>query len=111
MEKLKTYQTVLDYVQSHQEWVKNDKRYEYHLISDEKTGHIQLFKTGFTETKFDFTIVFHFSIKEDGKVWVLVNNTDIEVGIEFMKRGISNQEIVVGFIHPKYRQYSEYASA
>lgn len=111
MEKLKTYQTVLQYVQSTKEWFEHDDRYEFHLISDEKTGHIQLFKTSFTKTKFNFIVVFHFHIKEDGKVWVLVNNTDIEVGVEFMKRGISNQEIVVGFIHPKYREYSEYASA
>ena len=40
-----------------------------------------------------------------------MNYTDIEIGIELMKRGISNQEIVIGFIAPKYREYSEYASA
>jgi hypothetical protein len=45
MEKLKTYQTVLEYVQSVQEWFERDDRYEFHLISDEKTGHIQLFKS------------------------------------------------------------------
>jgi hypothetical protein len=111
MDKLKTYQIVSEYVQSHKEWVESDTRYEYHLISDEQTGHIQLFKTNFDKSKFNFIIVFHFQIKADGKVWVWVNNTEIEVGIELMKRGISNQEIVVGFIPPKYRKYSEYADA
>jgi hypothetical protein len=91
--------------------LKSNTEYEYHLISDEKTGHIQLFKTSFDKTKFNFVIIFHFQIKEDGQVWILVNYTDIEIGIELMKRGISNQEIVIGFIAPKYREYSEYTSA
>lgn len=111
MEKLETYQVVLEYVQSVKEWFERDDRYEFHLISDEKTGHIQLFKTNFDKTKFNFIVVFHFQVKEDGKVWVLVNNTEIEVGIEFMKWGISNKEIVIGFIAPKYREYSDYAKA
>lgn len=110
MNRLKKYQVVLEYVQSHKEWIENNTEYEYHLISDEKTGHIQLFKTNFEKTKFNFVVIFHFQIKEDGQVWVLVNDTDIEVGIELMKRGISNQEIVIGFIALKYREYSPYAS-
>lgn len=65
MEKLKSYQIISEYVQSYKEWVESDERYEYYLISDEKMGHIQLFKTNFDKTKFNFIVVFHFQEKED----------------------------------------------
>ena len=112
MDKLNIFQIVTEYVKSYANWVSNNSKYDYHLITDKEKGHIQLFKVGFNqEGKFRFHIIFHFQIKEKGKVWVLVNNTDIEVGIEFMKKGISNQQIVVGFIPPKLREYSGYATA
>lgn len=110
--QLRNFQIVLDYVQSFKDWSSRDESVEYHLVTDKEHGHIQLFNTYFNEdNRFRFHVVFHFIIKTDGKIWVLVNNTEIEVGIELMKRGISNQEIVVGFIPPKYRKYSEYADA
>ena len=112
MDRLNTLQMVEEYVKSYMDWVANNPKHDYHLMSDKEKGHIQLFKAGFNkEGKFRFHVVFHFQVKEDGKVWVLVNNTDIEVGIEFMKKGLSNQQIVVGFISPKLREHSGYAVA
>lgn len=110
--KLKNFQIILEYVEAHKEWASRDKTVEYYLIADKENGHIQLFRTYFNKDNiFQFLVIFHFQIKEDGKVWVLVNNTEIELGIEFMKKGISNKEIVIGFLPPKYRQYSDYAIA
>ncbi|MEM1001809.1 MAG: element excision factor XisI family protein [Bacteroidota bacterium] len=112
MDRLNTFQLVTAYVKSHMDWVSGNQQQDYQLITDKEKGHIQLFKAGFNKVgKFRFHVIFHFQIKGDGKVWVLVNNPDIEVGIEFMKAGLNSQQIVVGFIPPKLRAYSGYATA
>ncbi|MEM1001805.1 MAG: element excision factor XisI family protein [Bacteroidota bacterium] len=94
------------------DWVANNQKHDYQLITDKEKGHIQLFKAGFNKVgKFRCHVIFHFQIKDDGKVWVLVNNTDIEVGIEFMKAELNSQQIVVEFIPPKLRAHPGYATA
>lgn len=92
----------------------NDHCYEgmeNQVIIDEKNNHFQLVETGWYENRFIHRVVFHFDIKPDGKIWLLVNNTDILVAEELVKRGIASSDIVLGF-HPVHvRQYTGFATA
>ena len=84
---------------------------EYELISDRENGHYQVIRTGWRKEVFEYNIVFHFQIKSTGKVWLLVNNTDILVTDDLMERGIPASDIVIGFLPASMRQYSGFAVA
>ena len=60
---------------------------------------------------FQYMVIFHFQIKEDAKVWLWVNNTDILVAEELVALGIPANQIVLGFHSPQLRQYTPFAVA
>jgi XisI protein len=84
---------------------------EYQIISDTLHHHYQVVKTAWISDVFKHTVIFHFCIKEDAKVWLFVNNTDILVTEELIEMGIPKNEIVIGFQSPHIRQFSGYATA
>lgn len=82
------------------------------VLSDYQQRHYQLIRTGWeTPQNFVHKTVFHFSIAENGKIWLLENNTDIPITEELIRKGISPMDIVLGFHPEQYRQYSGYAVA
>jgi hypothetical protein len=52
--------------------------------------------------------VIHIDIKGD-KVWLQQDNTDAEIAMELVERGIPQEHIVLGF-YPEYRrQFTDFA--
>jgi hypothetical protein len=47
----------------------------------------------------------------DGKVWIQLNNTELDIGQELVDKGIPKEEIVLGLQPPYVRQYTGYAIA
>jgi hypothetical protein len=110
--KVKEYTDILIKVlEEHAVYMNSNNSTDYELITDEKHGHYSLIYTGWRKDIFDFTILFHFQIKPTGKVWLLVNNTDILITDELVERGIPKSDIVIGFIPESLRQYSGFAVA
>jgi hypothetical protein len=87
-----------------------EKDVETQLIIDSDRDHYLLLRVGWEGEKRINHSVFYFDIK-DGKIWVQENNTDIELDKDLEEMGIFKKEIVVGFHHPKMREYSDYAIA
>ena len=84
----------------------------YELMIDNQRKHYELLKMGFSKKQvFIHAAIFHFQIKEDGKIWILVNNTDLLVADELIENGVSREDIVIGFQHPTVRKYTGYAVA
>lgn len=82
------------------------------IITDDTTHHYQLIRTGWENNQhFVYTIIFHFHIETDGKIWLLQNNTDIPITDELLKRDVPASDIVLGFHPPEYRQYTGFAAA
>ena len=52
----------------------------------------------------------HFDII-DGKIWIQRNMTEIDVAEALIEQGVSKSDIVLGFLSPKMREYSDYAIA
>lgn len=50
----------------------------------------------------------HLDIKDE-KIWIQINNTELDVGQDLVERGIPKEDIVIGFQPPYLRQYSGYA--
>lgn len=82
------------------------------VLADKEKRHYQLLLTGWTDdAQFVNNILVHFHIEEDGKIWLLENNTEWLVAEELVRRGVPSQDIVIGFHPPQYRQYTDYAVA
>lgn len=80
------------------------------VLCDKEKHHYQLIRVGWTNPKsFNDTIVYHFHIADNGKVWLLQNNTDNPVTNDLMRLGIPNTDIVLGFHPPQYRPYTGFA--
>ncbi len=79
------------------------------VLADRKRNHFQLFFIGWEGNKFYHDIVLHFDIKENGKVWIQQNNTELQVADELINRGVIHEDIVLGFRHPQIRPYTGFA--
>lgn len=80
------------------------------VLADKEKRHYQLIVTGWTDdTNFINDTLVHFHIAEDGKIWLLENNTEWLVAEELVRRGVPSQDIVIGFHPPQYRQYTGFA--
>ena len=84
---------------------------DYEIVADAQHGHYQVIRTGWHRDVFEYNVIFHFQIKPTGKVWILVNNTDILVTDDLTERGIPASDIVIGFLPESMRPYSGFAIA
>ena len=84
---------------------------DYELVIDHVHRHFQVMRTEWYQGNFKFRVVFHFQVKPTGKVWLLVNNTDILVTDDLIERGIPATDIVIGFLPESMRPYSGFAVA
>lgn len=112
--KINTYQSIL--LKLLEEEAKhvpvNVQEVENEIVADTTRNHFQLLMLGWeNEHKFFHNTIFHFDIKPDGKIWIQVNNTDIDIGAELVERGVEKSDIVLGFKPARYRPYTGYGVA
>ncbi len=82
------------------------------VLSDKEKRHYQLILTGWAdENRFVNDILVHFHISDDGKIWLLENNTEWLVAEELVRQGVPSKDIVIGFHPPQYRKYTDFAVA
>jgi hypothetical protein len=81
------------------------------LICDYETHNFQLLTTGWDGKRNQFIVNFHFQIKPNGKAWLLVNNTDVQIAEELVKKGVPREDIVLGFQPPYARPFTDFAAA
>ena len=110
MEKIKHYQqlitsTLREYANS------NVPGMEDQLLLDFENNHFQLVTVGWNEGKYIFLPLFHLDLKPDGKIWLMVNNTDVRIAEELAKKGVPRTDIVLGFQPQSFRVNSDYAVA
>ncbi|CCH56631.1 FdxN element excision controlling factor protein [Fibrisoma limi BUZ 3] len=84
---------------------------EGQIIADLQRDHFQLVRLGWQGDAFVHNTVFHFDIKEDGKIWIQANWTDTDIAADLVSRGVEKNDIVLGFQPPRYRPYTGYATA
>lgn len=112
MQKIEKYeQIILSVLEEYKAIKPFNEAIEKWVIADTEHHHYQLLYSGWQGMQFVHFIVFHFQIKSDGKVWLLVNQTDVKIAEELVERGIPKSDIVLGFQPPQYRQFTEYAAA
>jgi frataxin-like iron-binding protein CyaY len=81
------------------------------LICDYETHNYQLVTVGWDNRGYHYIVNFHFHITPQGKIWLLVNNTDIRIAEELVTFGVPRTDIVLGFQSPEIRPYTNFAVA
>lgn len=111
MEKLKKYQAailqiLLDYTKIRYSNLDAENK----LIADKENHHYQILTIGWEGKKFIHDCPIHMDII-DGKVWIQRNMTELDLGTLLMDRGVLKSDIVLGFLSPNTRKYSDFAIA
>lgn len=87
----------------------NASTVEKQLIADKERNRFQAIAIGWEKDEnFVYSNFLHFEIKK-GKVWIQQNWTEIPVAAELMKRGVSQSDIVLGFLPEYARADTDYA--
>ena len=80
------------------------------LIADKENRRYQIVTIGWDSDKFVHDCPIHIDII-NGKIWVQRNMTEINLDKAFAVKNVPKSDIVIGFLSPKMREYSEYAVA
>lgn len=81
---------------------------ENQLVADKENHRYQVVTIGWDNGKFVHDCPMHVDIV-NGKIWIQQNMTEIDLGEELVKMGVPKSDIVIGFLAPEVREYSEYA--
>ena len=111
MVKVKKYQKIiLDILKDYEKVRYSNINAENRLIADKENHRYQVVTIGWDGRKFVHDCPMHFDII-DGKIWVQRNMTEVDLERIFRENGVPNTDIVIGFLSPKMREYSDYAVA
>jgi XisI protein len=81
------------------------------VVADKENHIYQLNMFGWQNGKvYVHLVAFHLEII-DGKVWIHQNNTEAMIADELIEKGIAREDIVLGFLHERDRDYAHYAAA
>ncbi len=87
----------------------NRKDVETQFNVDKNDQHYQLVNVGWMNGKRIYGCFLHVDIKEDGKVWIQHDGTDIGVAAIFVEKGIPKTDIVLGFQPQELRKFTDFA--
>lgn len=94
--KLTKYRKILrDYLTNYAQ-TRSRKHILYYVLFDEKRTHYQITRMNWQEGTVYSTIIFHFEIKEDAKIWIWVNHTELLIDEILIALGIAKQDICLG---------------
>lgn len=80
------------------------------LIIDSERGHCLWIRVGWNDDhRIEKTMIF--ARIKDEKIWIEVDETTDGIATDLMRAGISNTEIILGFLSPAKRPLSEFAVA
>jgi XisI protein len=86
-----------------------DVRFE--VLLDEEKGQYLLFKDGWRGMHRMYGNVAHIEVKQDGKVWLHHDGTDLALGQILLDKGVEKTDLVLGFQAPAKRADSGFAMA
>ncbi|MEO0041371.1 MAG: hypothetical protein RL329_819 [Bacteroidota bacterium] len=111
MVKIKKYQRlILEILREYAKIKYSNIDAENQLIADKETHQYQILTIGWDNGKFVHDCPIHLAIIS-GKIWIQWNMTEIDLGRFFVDKGVPKSDIVIGFLAPEIRAYSEYAVA
>ncbi|MDX1942576.1 MAG: XisI protein [Saprospiraceae bacterium] len=111
MDKIKKYEAaILNILNEYAQITYANVKGGNELIADKENHRYQVVTIGWEGDRFVHDCPLHFDII-DGKVWIQQNMTEWEVGEMLEAQDVPKSDIVIGFLPPELRAYSEYAVA
>ena len=110
MDKVDNYRSIIVELMQYLADIRtNRKEVETQFNVDKNDRHYQLVNVGWMNGKRIYGCFLHVDIKDDGKVWVQHDGTDIGVVDIFLEKGIPKTDIVLGFQPPPLRKFTDFA--
>jgi hypothetical protein len=85
-----------------------DDLVETQTIFDTTHDHYQLTHAGWRRQRRIYGCVLHVDVK-DGKIWIQYDGTEVGIANKLVDHGIPKDDIVLAFLAPSRRQFSEFA--
>ena len=112
--ELDLIQIVKDLLQEHADYRNSaSSPYRSQVLCDDRQQHYILIDCGWSENRYLHTTPIHIEIIDDSamqtlreRIWIHCDDTDPGVAVELRDRGISPQQIVLGFRPPHLRKYT-----
>jgi hypothetical protein len=112
MNKLEKYTAILSHlVEEYAAPQSANDEFEKQVLVDTEHLHFQVQSLGWLGDKFMHSVMLHFDIKPNTKIWIQQNWTEDDVAAILLQRGVAREDIVIGFQPPRYRELSGYAVA
>lgn len=111
MDKIAKYQAaILEILEAYAKIEYANISGQNYVIADKENHRYQVVTLGWQGKKYVHDCPIHFDIINN-KIWIQRNMTEWDFEDWFRKYGIKNEEIVLGFLSPTMRSYSDYAVA
>ncbi len=81
---------------------------EVQTVIDRENNHYQLINVGWSKNQRIRGCVLHVDIK-DNRIWIQHDGTETGIANELVERGVPKHDIVLAFLAPYKRQYSDFA--
>jgi hypothetical protein len=114
MEKVKKYRQLVSKIlrEEYEDLLENpNKAIKPIFIQDDKNGHYLLYLDGWQGARRIYGCSVHVEVNETGKIWLHLDETDLQIGQMLLDNGVPKKDIVPGFIAPARRPDTEYAVA
>lgn len=111
LEKTQIYQTkIKQLLQQYAAHKPSHGDIEIQTIFDVEHDHYQVVAIGWDRDERVYGCSIHLDIKND-KIWIQINNTELDIGQDLIALNVPKEDIVVGFQPPYMRKFSGYAIA
>ncbi len=112
MDKTIKYQkAILELFQEYDEFWGKSGGLENRIVADTKRHAFVMISFGWqNHESYTHLLCFHLEIINE-KVWIYENNTEAMIADELMEKGVSREDIVLGFVEPEIREHSGFAVA
>lgn len=108
MEKIAQYKEIIKHlILEIKKMIPNEEGIDNQAIIDASGGHFLLFSVGWSGRHWVYSSFVHIDVRQDGKVWLQHDGTDLKIAEELVRRGIPKSDIVLGFQPPHARQLIE----
>lgn len=109
MDKIEKYQRLLRefFIEQAAIQDRQNNGLKAHLVVNGSKTDFLLLKMGWRSNMFVHAVTFHIEIKRE-QVWIYENKVDIDLPGILVKAGVAKKDIVLGFLSPTLRTYTEY---
>ncbi len=83
---------------------------EPHTVFDDERIRYTLLEMGWDNKKYVHDCIIHIELIND-KIWIQYDGTEDGIATDLVEAGVPKEDIVLGFRHPKLRQYTGFGVA